>query len=228
MKTTSIKTVLFTAALFVSASISVIAQEKKTITVQVDGDKMTVNGVPVEKAQKNEERIIIKADTVSYFNVGPQQKKSDGTSGTTITKKIIVNGRPLSDKEIDEIEVEGKPLLGGGFAFPDDIKKFRGFDIRMEDDAPAPKIGLTVQDIEDRDAVKVIEVKEGSQAEKAGLKKGDLVTTIDGRIVKGTDDILRALKPSKDRVSVSFGIERSGKSQSIEVRLPKKIKTVEL
>ena len=226
MKTILIKT-SFISALIMSATISVIAQEKKTITVQVDGDKMTVNGVPVEKAQKNEERIIIKADTVSYFNVGPQQKKSDG-SGTTITKKIIVNGRPLSDKEIEEVEVEGKPLFGRGFAFPDDIKKFRGFDIRMEDDAPAPKIGLTVQDIEDRDAVKVIEVKEGSQAEKAGLKKGDFVTTIDGRIVKGTDDILRALKPSKDRVSVSFGIERSGKSQTIEVRLPKKIKTAEL
>lgn len=227
MKTILIKKATFVLALIVGVTISVVAQEKKTITVQVEGDKMTVNGVPVEKSQKNEERIIIKADTVSYFNVGPQQRKSDG-SGTTITKKIIVNGRPLSDKEIEEVEVEGKPLFGRGFAFPDDLKKFKGFDIRMEDDAPAPKIGLTVQDIEDRDAVKIIEVKEGSAADKAGLKKGDLVTTIDGRLVKGTDDVVRALKPSKERVSVSFGVERSGKSQTIEVRLPKKIKTAEL
>lgn len=225
MKQLTLRKISFLSIIMLAGFATTFAQEKKTVTVQVDGDKIIVNGKPLEKGEKNEERVIIKSDTVRYFNVEPQGKSSDGR---TIKKTIIVNGEPLNDKQIQEIEVEGKPLFGRGFAIPDDIKKFRGFDIRMEDDAPAPKIGFTVQDIEDRDAVKIIEIKDGSQAEKAGLKKGDLVTSIDGRLVKGTDDVLRALRPSKDRVSVSFGIERSGKTQTIEVRLPKKIKTAEL
>ena len=224
MKQLTLRKISFLSFIMLAGFASAFAQEKKTVTVQVDGDKIIVNGKPLEKGEKNEERVIIKSDTVRYFNVEPQGK----SDGRTIKKTIIVNGEPLSDKQIQEIEVEGKPLFGRGFAIPDDIKKFRGFDIRMDDDAPAPKIGFTVTDIEDRDAVKIIEVKDGSQAEKAGLKKGDLVTSIDGRLVKGTDDVLRALRPSKDRVSVSFGIERSGKTQTIEVRLPKKIKTAEL
>jgi S1-C subfamily serine protease len=225
MKQLTLKKIGLLSFILLAGFTSTFAQEKKTVTVQVDGDKIIVNGKPVEKGEKNEERVIIKSDTVRYFNVEPQGKSSDGR---TIKKTIIVNGEPLNDKQIQEIEVEGKPLFGRGFAIPDDIKKFRGFDIRMEDDAPAPKIGFTVQDIEDRDAVKIIEIKDGSQAEKAGLKKGDFITSIDGRLVKATDDVLRALRPSKDRVSVSFGIERSGKTQTIEVRLPKKIKTAEL
>jgi serine protease Do len=103
-----------------------------------------------------------------------------------------------------------------------------GKQFNFEVTTPAPKIGFTVEDLEDRDAVKITDIKEDSQAAKAGLKNGDIVTAVDGKTIKNTDDLLKSVKQGKEKSSLLLGIERNGKSQTIEVKLPKKIKKVEL
>lgn len=91
-----------------------------------------------------------------------------------------------------------------------------------------PKLGLSVQDTDDGKGVKVIEVDEESNAAKAGLKENDIITEIDGKAVNSTDETVKIIRESKEKVSVMVKLQRDGKTQNVEVRMPRKIKTADL
>ena len=92
----------------------------------------------------------------------------------------------------------------------------------------SPKLGLSVQDTEDGKGVKVIEVDNESNAAKAGIKENDIVTEVDGKAVNSTDDVVKLIKENKEKVSMQFKLQRAGKTQTIEVKMPRKIKTTDL
>lgn len=91
-----------------------------------------------------------------------------------------------------------------------------------------PKLGLQIQDTDDGNGVKVLEVAEESNAAKAGLKEDDVITHIDDKAVNSTDEITRIIRESREKTSVNMQVKRNGKSQKIEVRIPRKIKTTDL
>lgn len=90
------------------------------------------------------------------------------------------------------------------------------------------KLGLSVQDTDDGKGVKVIEVDEESNAAKAGVKEDDIITEVDGKAVNNTDEIAKVIRESKDKISVMIKLQRSGKTQNIEVKMPRRIKTADL
>ncbi len=92
----------------------------------------------------------------------------------------------------------------------------------------SPKLGLSVQDSDDGKGVKVIEVDEESNAAKAGVKENDVITEVDGKAVNSTDDMVKMIKDSKEKNAISIKLQRSGKTQTIEVKMPKRIKTADL
>lgn len=92
----------------------------------------------------------------------------------------------------------------------------------------SPKLGLSIQDTDDGKGVKVIEVDEESNAAKAGIKENDVITEVDGKAVNGADEMAKIIKESKEKNSVMIKLQRSGKTQNIEVKMPKKIKTADL
>jgi serine protease Do len=65
----------------------------------------------------------------------------------------------------------------------------------------------------------VTNVDEGSAAEKAGLKAGDVITAIDGRTVEDSGDIQRALRDTEDGAEVSIAIVRDRKEQTLKAKL---------
>jgi serine protease Do len=91
-----------------------------------------------------------------------------------------------------------------------------------------PKLGLSVQDTDEGKGVKVIEVDEESNAAKAGIKEDDIVTEVDGKAVNSTDEMVKVIRESKDKISVMIKLQRAGKTQNIEVKMPRKIKTADL
>jgi serine protease Do len=91
-----------------------------------------------------------------------------------------------------------------------------------------PKLGLSVQDTDDGKGVKVIEVDEESNAAKAGVKEDDIVTEVDGKAVNSTDEMVKIIRESKDKTSIMIKLQRAGKTQNIEVKMPRKIKTADL
>ena len=92
----------------------------------------------------------------------------------------------------------------------------------------SPKLGLFVQDAEDGKGVKVIEVDEDSNAAKAGLQEDDVITEIDGVAITGADQVVKIVKDSKDKVSLKMKIQRKGKSENFDVKIPRKLKTADL
>lgn len=92
----------------------------------------------------------------------------------------------------------------------------------------APKLGLSVQDTEDGKGVKVLEVDDDSNAQKAGLKEDDVITEVDGKAVNSADEVAKIIRASKEKISVMVKLQRGGKTQNIEVKMPRKLKTADL
>ena len=90
------------------------------------------------------------------------------------------------------------------------------------------KLGLRIQDLEEGEGVKVIDIEKESAAEKAGLQKGDILVSIGGVKVANTDDARQELRPSPSKNGYTIKAKRAGKEMTFEVKYPKKIKTLDL
>ena len=91
-----------------------------------------------------------------------------------------------------------------------------------------PKLGLSVQDTDDGKGVKVIEVDEESNAAKAGLKENDVITNFNDKEVNSADEVAKLVRENKDKPTISLKVKRDGKTQTIEVKMPRKLKTADL
>jgi serine protease Do len=94
--------------------------------------------------------------------------------------------------------------------------------------AGRPKLGLSIQDTEDGVGVKVLDIDDESAAAKAGIKEGDIILGVDDTDVKGTEDVMRATRASREKTSYKFKVKRGSTTQTIEVKIPRKLKTADL
>ncbi len=64
-------------------------------------------------------------------------------------------------------------------------------------------------------------VNKDSGAEKAGIKEGDIITAVDGKKVKGMDDLQKAIEGKKpgDEITVSISREENGKNQNQDLKV---------
>jgi serine protease Do len=108
--------------------------------------------------------------------------------------------------------------------------------IRMAPRAPmgnfhypgSPRLGVSVQDTEDGKGVNVIEVDDDGNAAKAGIREDDIITEVDGKAVNSADEVAKIIRESKDKSSVKVKLLRKGKAETVEVKIPKKLKTADL
>lgn len=91
-----------------------------------------------------------------------------------------------------------------------------------------PKLGISVEDVEDNEGVKISSVSENSPAAKAGLKENDIITQVNDKKVKDVDGIKPIIKAATEGATFKFNINRNGKNSVIEVKIPKKLKTADL
>ena len=90
------------------------------------------------------------------------------------------------------------------------------------------KLGLKIQDTEDGNGVKVLDVDKDSPAEKAGLKKDDVVTEIGGKKVGNTDEVRAELHENMEKSAYTIKANRNGKNMNFDIKIPKKLKTADL
>lgn len=132
----------------------------------------------------------------------------------------------------------GKTMeMGVDFDFGDSFNRNFNFDNmpKLRNGSPfsfnyssKPKLGISIEDTENNKGVKVTDVDDDAPADKAGIKTDDIITSINGKAVNAVDEIKEALKDLKEGDIVKAGITRAGKSQVIEIKLPKKLKTADL
>ena len=91
-----------------------------------------------------------------------------------------------------------------------------------------PRLGVQIQDLEEGNGVKIIEVDDESVAEKAGLKENDVIVDVDGKEIKNVDDLKTKIKDIKEGDSFKIKYKREGKIQTADVKFPKKLKTANL
>jgi len=90
-----------------------------------------------------------------------------------------------------------------------------------------PKLGLKIQDIGDG-TVKIVNVEDSSNAAKAGLMAGDIITEIDGEKINNTDEARDQLHPEEGKNSYNIKVNRNGSEMSFDVKVPRKLKTADL
>ena len=111
--------------------------------------------------------------------------------------------------------------IGVGFAIPIEQVRVTADQILRTGEAQYPVIGAQVRTGGEPtgDGAEVDEVNPGTPAEKGGLKKGDVITEVDGeRVVDGIALIvaIRAHQPGEE---VEFTVERDGEERTIRIVL---------
>lgn len=91
-----------------------------------------------------------------------------------------------------------------------------------------PKLGIKIQDVETGTGVKVIEIEKGSDADKAGLREGDIIREANSVSLNSTDDLLVQKRKTRAGSTMKLKIDRNGRSQNIDIVFSKKIKTADL
>jgi len=132
-----------------------------------------------------------------------------------------INGEPMPDGDLHRLE----ELQALGQARGFNGNQFFDWDHAL---TRQKRLGLKIQDTEEGGNVKVIEVEEGSAAEKAGLKKDDIITAIGGVKIANTDEAREQLAPSDTKTAYTINAKRNGSDMTFEVKFPKKLKTANL
>ena len=90
------------------------------------------------------------------------------------------------------------------------------------------RLGVRIEDLEDGDGVKITNVEENSAAEKAGLKKDDIITEIEGKKVNNVNEARSDLKELKDKTTYSVKAKRNGVESVYDVKMPKRKNNADL
>ena len=85
-----------------------------------------------------------------------------------------------------------------------------------------------MQDTDDGKGVKVIDIDDEGNAKKAGVKENDVIIAVNDKEVNSADEVAKIVRENKDKPSVMLKIKRDGKTQNIEVKMPRKLKTADL
>ena len=91
-----------------------------------------------------------------------------------------------------------------------------------------PRLGVRIEDLDEGDGVKITNVESGSAAEKAGLKKDDIISEIDGKKVKTVNDARSQIRGIKDKTSYTVKAKRNGTESTYEVKITKRKNNADL
>lgn len=91
-----------------------------------------------------------------------------------------------------------------------------------------PKFGATIQDTEEGNGVKVLEVEADSPSAKSGLQKDDVITEINDKAVKNVAEAREALRAKNEQNLWTVKVLRGGKPVTVEVKIPKKLNKADL
>ena len=120
-----------------------------------------------------------------------------------------------------------QPGQGIGFAIPINLAKTIMASLIKEGKVVRPWVGIGLQNLteelaqsfnlQEKEGALIGQVYEGSPAEKAGLKVGDVVIDIDGVPIKGSQDVVREVLRKRVGQKIQVTVVREGKRIEIPV-----------
>ena len=93
--------------------------------------------------------------------------------------------------------------------------------IKKKIDPKKGMMGVILKEIEGEDGIKITDVVNGFPAEKAGLRKGDIIVSINDTKLKGLENLRDAMVASQESGEVSLVYKRNGIEQDAQMNLKK-------
>jgi putative serine protease PepD len=109
--------------------------------------------------------------------------------------------------------------IGLGFAIPIDQAKRIAQELIDTGKATHPQLGVQVTDATTGNGALLRSVTSGGPADKAGLKAGDVVTSVDGKAVDSAEDLIAHVRSSAPGATVKVTYTRDGTSTTVDVTL---------
>ncbi len=194
--------------------------QKEDVIYQIDDAK-------VESREALTEMIRAKkaGDKVKVYFIRDGKKKDEklvlGTQKNSIVKTFSYTKPDGTMKSLSIPRTPRHPGMSDGDDFMFDGEGMNLFEHRQ-------KLGLKIQDTEEGNGVKVLEVEAASAAAGAGLMKDDIITEIGGVKINNTDDAREQLQENKERSSYGLKAKRNGTEMMFTVKIPKKLKSANL
>ena len=179
-----------------------------------------------------------KTMTQGMISAQNKQINIDGKNLTVIQTDAAINpgnsGGALMNTDgevvgINTAKLSSSAIEGIGYAIPSNIATDIADQIITNGYVERPYFGIMGKTISENtkriyglqtDGVLVVEVEEDSNASKAGLKAGDIITSFNGKDIKTVEDLSVAINNCKPNDTVSFEILRDGnKPMTLKVTL---------
>lgn len=119
--------------------------------------------------------------------------------------------------------------IGIGFAIPANMARHVMDQLRTEGHVRRAQLGVTVQPVtsdlaeslglKQVDGAIVSSVEKGSAAERAGVKRGDVITSFNGQSVQDTNALRNRVANTKPGATAKVEIIRDGRAQELDVKL---------
>jgi serine protease Do len=149
------------------------------------------------------------------------------------------SGGPLVNIDGEVVGINAmiiQPGQGIGFAIPINLAKKIMTELIARGKVIRPWVGIGLQDLspdlmksfdlKEKEGALISQVYEGSPAEKAGLKGGDVIVEIDGKKIKNSQDVVHEVLKREVGQQIRFEVIRERKRVEISVttaQMPEKI-----
>jgi serine protease Do len=208
--------------------------QKSTIGVLVED--VHLDG-PAEKAGVKRSDIIVEFDGEHVRSARQFARLVQETAPGRTVKAVVVRDGQKKDVQITpesgrtaRFTIDGDRMLdrlGDDLAnLTDHLPQFN-FNFDFDLAGPGRRLGVTVNELTSqladyfgtRDGLLVTSVAEGSSAARAGLKAGDVITSVNGDRVRSRDDLVRGLRDAREGEEVTVGIVRDKKETSVKAKI---------
>ncbi len=137
------------------------------------------------------------------------------------------SGGPLLDSGgdvigvVDQIATDGSAdqSSGVGFAAPSSLVSAELQQLEAGETVEHAYLGVATATSTEPAGAEVAEVAQGSPAAEAGLRQGDVITSIDGETVTDPEDLVAAIAAAEPGDTVKLEIERDSKASEVSVKL---------
>jgi S1-C subfamily serine protease len=125
-------------------------------------------------------------------------------------KEVVGSGYAWSQGEA--------PASGMAMAIPSDVVKSITDEIRAKGKVERGWMGVSIAENEDG-RTEIVQIEKKSPADLADLEKGDIVLSMDGKDVKGSQSLASEIRKRKPGQEVALKVERDGKTIEVKVKL---------
>ena len=165
-------------------------------------------------------------DAISKFKIGETVKVKYKRNGKMQDAKVT-----LGETKSNEIVVKNLFMTtpkGGmkSFSMPNQEQMERRIEIMGS--PRTQRLGLRIEDTQEGNGVKILELTENAPAATAGLKVGDILTELNGKKITDTETARDAMQENIATSTYPVKVLRNGNVVNLTVIIPKKLKTANL